>query len=604
MCGFVVLSSSYAKGIDHNDFRKVMHHRGPDDFQVKDLGFCQMYFWRLSIQDLDHGGQPVESHCGRYSSVMNGEIYNFKSLREDLVSKGVELKSKGDAEVIPNLYAIYGENFIHKLEGMFSIVIIDHQTKEVRAYRDRSGVKPLYYYSEREDFIFSSELRAFRVLSIKGNEKQFRSMDYGQAKVFGYFPFKQTTLKDIYKLTPATSLKINQAEVTQETYWRNSSSQKTSMDDVEKTIQKVVHEYLVSDVPVGVFLSGGLDSGLIAKFASEKMSNLSALTIDFKDGNGIDAKVAKSIAKHLGLKHEVIDVSVEDIVGDLPQMIWYLDDLNTDSGLLPTFHISKVARERGLKVVLSGTGGDEVFGGYNYYRPNHWEVRLSSLSSLGNLLPDDYHKNSALSKLARSLKFKSDPAFNYLHHKMLFGSEITLGHDFYKKELQKLVSDVDHKNLSLLRMEMDYRGYLPEELLAMMDRMTMGNSIEGRVPFCDHRVLEVARNNPESITIPKGKSKPVLRHFAAKYLPDDVLKAPKMGFNSPVENWIEKNASKIYKFSLSRKSLFSGHELSGFDSFNHYQKWAVLVMGLYDLIFSTDQYFNSKPDFHLDEVLS
>ena len=586
MCGFLAITGKLRDRVSDEEAQKLLHHRGPDDFQVYRDEDITLYFARLAIIDPSGPGQPSVSECGRYISVFNGEIYNYKTLQKHLNEKGISLKSKGDAEVLPNLFSLYGQDFVEKLEGMFAIAIWDREAKKLSIFRDRIGIKPLYYTSNKDGFACGSEIKPLRLLTgesfgLKGLEEESLE-DY---LAFGYLPFEKTIFKKINKL-PAGFKAYWNGDFSKAQYW-SPKNRPNSEESIEKLLQQVTDEHLVSDVPVGIFLSGGFDSSLIGAMAAERSPKMKAYTIKFKDGGLDESHAASDVAKKFNLDHEIVETTVSELVEYLPHIFWASDEPNSDSGIMPSFFISQAARENGSKVVLAGTGGDEIFGGYNYYVKNSWEKKLSPFGIFSFLVPSRLSKNGAISKILRSISFSSRPILNFFYHRCLFGGEMVNGIEQRVEKLRNIGLSMQG-NGRKKRMWCDLKTYLPEELLSLLDRVTMGNSIEGRVPLCDHRLVEALYSIEETVMFPRGERKGLMKKIAKKYLPESIYKLPKSGFNSPVHVWVNdsKNAEKIRQTLLGERALVKkllGERLNpnSFETMNFYQKWAIFSLEVF-----------------------
>lgn len=606
MCGFLAIYGEMRDKINDDEVRKLLYHRGPDDFQVYKDEKVSLYFSRLAIIDPKGPGQPSVSQCGRFISLFNGEIYNYKNLQTHLRERGISLKSKGDAEVLPNLFSLYGEDFLDYLEGMFSIVIWDKEESRLNFFRDRTGIKPLYYTETDNGFACGSEIKPLRLL----NEDSLGLESIERESVedylaFGYLPFESTIFKNIKKLPAGYKGQYGKSFEIKK-YWEPSLNNSFDINDVEDLLRKITQEHLVSDVPVGVFLSGGFDSSLIAALAAEKCPSMNAYTVKFSDG-GLDESVAASeVAKRYGLKHHIFETSVEELVDLLPAIFWASDEPNSDSGIMPSYYISKRAKQSGSVVVLAGTGGDEIFGGYNYYVKNEWERRLSFLGPLSILAPKKLRKNGIISKVIRSLSFSKRPMLNFFYHRCLFGDEFV--HDIGKRvsRFEQIGREFFHFDGQKRRMWCDLKTYLPEELLSLLDRVTMGNSIEGRVPFCDHRLVEALYRIDTSSVFFNEDRKGLMKKISKKFLPQAIFNLPKSGFNSPVNNWVENHeVQERIKSSLFGKSShvrnILGNRLTEkrFKDMNFYQKWALFSLEVFlkvHIVESRDEIVNPPKD--------
>ena len=378
MCGiFGIINYSNSLNLkdDLKSLAKQMHHRGPDDESYFIDGHVGIGMKRLSIIDLTTGNQPFFSSDSKVILVLNGEIYNYKKLKIDLIKKGYKFRSDSDVEVLVFLYEEYGLDCIKYINGMFSFALVDLSKKLIWLVRDRLGIKPLYYYHDNERFIFSSELSGISNL-VKSKINDSAILDY---LAFSYIPAPKSIYENIFKVLPAEQIVVGtkNKNISQSFYWQLKDfenlelTQKQADNNLDKLISKTVDEQMMSDVPIGIFLSGGLDSSIITSYASTKSKNpINTFTIDFKNKLSKDSFFANLVSKNINSCHYSIKVDSKMQLNTIDEIVGFMDEPMSDSAIVPTYIISKFAKEKGIKVLLSGAGGDEIFGGYNRYFSN------------------------------------------------------------------------------------------------------------------------------------------------------------------------------------------------------------------------------------------
>jgi asparagine synthase (glutamine-hydrolysing) len=616
MCGFIAIyykNEIFGQKVTntHDEMRSLLHHRGPDEFKTftSSNGRLDLFFYRLSIIDLDHGSQPISSSDGTIISVFNGEIYNFKELREELASEGVTLKTQGDAEVIPNLFALHGPNFVNKLRGMFTIVLWDGE--KVHVYRDRFGIKPLYQAEDDEKVIFSSEVKP--LVSLTSINKTISIKALADYLRYGYVLGPHNIFSDVKSIAPASYLCLDGKRTTENLFYDiatdkvSATNERDALKQLEDKIFETVSCHLTADVPVGIFLSGGLDSGLIAAMASQVNPSIKTLTLKFEGAPVDESTVAHDIAKHCGLDHEVISVTSDDLLKVMVESIWRMESPLADSGALANFLISKHAKNRGLKVVLCGAGGDELFAGYTYHVKSKLEEKLYPFRYLAPLMMPFVGKERRR-KLKRSLSFDKDPLFHYLDKTRVFFDVSIFSDSLVDEDLKSYWFKNTKASHKLKRLYSDLHTYIPSNLMLLLDRATMSSSIEGRVPFLDHELADLAFTFNDDIRTPGGERKGLLKKLARKHLPSSVFELPKIGFNSPVEAWMNGPlADKVDLILRSERFLNRSFwertkiEKIISEPLNFHQKWTLFQLELFCLI-HVDQEFTSLEDIHWDQL--
>lgn len=558
----------------------VMHHRGPDDsgvFEDASLGLT-LAFSRLAIIDLSEAGhQPMSSACGRYVLVFNGEIYNFRILRAEL-ERHLSFHGHSDTEVILGGFTIWGiRATVDKLNGMFAFAVWDRMTRTLILGRDRFGEKPLYYGRLGGKFLFGSELKALR--AVAGFQA---SIDRGALSLFmrhGYIPAPYTIYHGISKLEPGSLLEVRGSVPAEPVrYWsamaHAEQGASAPLSGSEEHLEEQVHELLYdavglrmnADVPLGAFLSGGIDSSLVlALMQAQSTRAVKSFSIGFSDSQYNEAKYAKQVSSHLGSEHTELYVSARDALEVIPKLPKIYDEPFADSSQIPTYLVSDLAR-RSVTVSLSGDGGDELFGGYSRYAAlaNIWSrLQKTPLSArklgafmmsaiaqerwdivfkvAGPLLPSKFRVSrpgEKLHKLASALECNStDEVYIQLVSIWSDPSRVVLnGYEPFTPLTGRLQSSITDPGLRA--MQLDTVTYLPDDILTKVDRAAMAVSLETRVPLLDHRLYELAWRLPLSLRNRPGAGKFVLRKILERYIPRSLFDRPKMGFGVPIGNWL------------------------------------------------------------------
>jgi len=554
---------------------KVMVHRGPDMGEVKfdfDMGLCHR---RLSIIDLSEDGrQPMSIQGGRYTIVFNGEIYNFQELRKELIAKGYEFHSRTDTEVLLNLYADKGARSLQKIRGMYVYAIWDNKKKELFVARDRIGKKPLYYYHQEHKLAFASELKSIMELDGIPNEIDNTAiLDYFK---YLYIPHPKSIYKNICKLEPGHYLLFKNGQLKIKEYWDidfSSQASKSSPDDLEEellqTVKDAVGCRLISDVPLGAFLSGGVDSSaIVALMAQNNKKAVTTCTIGFDEKEHNEAEYAKNFAEKLGSCH------YEQYIKDEPaeiikKLVWHFDEPFADSSMVPTYYVSKMARQY-VTVALSGDGGDESFAGYDKYTIDNYENRVrqlmpaSFLGAIRGFTNPFMHINSLrrLNSLCSSACLDPADAF-YVTNTFIRGPQAAqIFSDSFLKEVDgydpaehtrryyQKANGEDHLSKILYT---DLKLFLPGDILVKVDRMSMANSLEVRSPLLDHKVIEFAARLPSSMKINKGVKKFLLKETFRSLLGDEILRRKKHGFTVPLDQWFRSDLKE-----MAASTIFEG----------------------------------------------
>jgi asparagine synthase (glutamine-hydrolysing) len=561
-----------------------LHHRGPDDsgYYFEDVAAAQIGLGhrRLSILDLSAlGHQPMVFQ--NLVIIYNGEVYNFLEIRLELEKLGYSFISNSDTEVILKAFHCWGEAMIHRLNGMFVIIILDTEKHTLTIIRDRAGIKPVFWYWKEGLFMFASELKSFHQHDLFKKEINGNSLAlYFQ---YGYIPEPHTIFEDCYKLKAGHILTLNlkTQAYQEESYWNvfefyqkpklNLTFQEV-IEQTENLLTSACEYRMVSDVPVGVFLSGGYDSSLVAALLqNSRTEKLKTFSIGFHEHRYNEAHHAKKVAKHLGTDHEEYYCTQDDAIKVLDRLPEIWDEPFADNSAIPTTLVSELAREK-VTVSLSADGGDELFGGYtkyvnveNYYNKfKKIPFRKSIASSLASIQPS----NSLLNKFDPYFSAKYQLAVSIMSAKSEVQAMANYQKFFNEWELNNLlifrwenvITNYDRgvkqisNNLDRL-MAIDYGTYQIDDILVKVDRATMSTSLEGREPLLDYRLIEyVAQLNP-TFKIKNGNKKHLLKQIAHKYLPKEIMDRPKMGFGTPVGEWFSQDLKKYFDQYLSEDYL-------------------------------------------------
>lgn len=593
MCGIAGFTQYHHKFGDSTTLGKMgeaIAHRGPDAngiFFNETVGLAHQ---RLSIIDLSKAGdQPMVSYDGRYVIVFNGEIYNYLELRKELAQQGYPFKTKTDTEVILALYEKNGEKMVHKLNGMFALAIWDKNKQSVFLARDRIGKKPLYYYKKGSDIAFASEIKALLVLpNIPRNIRMDALYDYF---AYQYVPDPKTIFEDIYKLEPGHCMTVSNEKITIQQYWDVSfaNTDKQPEQDVSNELYQLAEQCtlrrLISDVPLGAFLSGGIDSSaIVGLMANNSDTAVTTCSIGFDDEKYNEVEFARMVAEKYNTNHHELYVH-DNVEDNLERIVRFFDEPFSDPSLVPTFFVSELARKK-VTVALSGDGGDEIFAGYEKYNIDAIE------NNLRNKFPAfiRHHLFPALSSFANrfnsfTLFKKAGTLLNSLSVSPAMGfyqsnAQITdnqwklLANDRTKQALadyhpSTITLDAynradanDHLSKILYT---DMKTYLPGDILVKVDRMSMAHSLEVRAPLLDYEMIEFAAKIPSILKFNKGEKKYILKKTFNRLLPDNILYRKKMGFSVPLDSWLRNEL----KLKFEHKVLAAENGVS--DYFNMHQ---------------------------------
>jgi len=537
---------------------KLLRHRGPDDEGAEYGQGWAMAFRRLAILDRSAlGHQPMRSPCGRYWLVFNGEIYNYAELRHDLEQQGERFISGSDTEVLLRLLMMRRELALPMLNGMFAFALVDTQARTFLLARDRLGVKPLYYYKDKTGLRFASELKALLAWPNASRECSEQAMT--EYLAFGYISGDACALSGYSKLPPAHYLtgSLDRSDIVDlRPFWalpafnqvgsRHISAKQ--LDELEYLLQDAVRIRLRSDVPIGVFVSGGIDSGIVGALSARAgVRRPMALTVGFEDESTDETMLAQTTVRHVGLEHRVVPQAAVRL-NDIDRLAWFFDEPFGDPSALPTYTLCKAASAHAT-VFLSGDGGDEAFGGYRHYiETARWSMLLRAaglawkpLRKLAVALPQLSLMRYRIEKLAQPNLLSAsmfdelldDPAFLLIAHPRLQQHAPAIG------VLVESRWNLTRGRPILERQQcLDYKSYLPDDILVKVDRASMAHSIEVRSPFLDYRVVEYASTLPRGVLINGTQGKMPLRLLGRRLLPPDVSTAKKKGFGAPVGEWL------------------------------------------------------------------
>ena len=528
---------------------KVMEHRGPDGGDTYASDGALLGFRRLSIIDLDTGMQPMVNEDGSMALVFNGEIYNYQTLRKVLKQKGHEFRNSSDSEVILHGYEEYQKELLGKLRGMFGFAVWDDKKKSLFAARDYFGIKPFYYAVVENTLVFASEIKC--ILEYPGYQKKVNEEALEQYLSFQYSALPETFFKGIYKLLPGHYLTFENQELKVGRYFEPTldpgakESESAMIAETRKVMNQSVKRHLISDVEVGSFLSSGVDSSLIA--ALSKCNRTFTVGFAHEGDKYNEITYAKELSKKIGIENQCKYISREEFKEAIPKVMYHMDEPLADASAVALYFLAQEASKK-VKVVLSGEGADEIFGGYNIYLEpkalgwSRWiplKVR-EKLASVAERLPRHMKGRNYLIRAARPLSkryignayiFTADERKRLLRRK----KEGPKPNELLKKEYDKMRGLPDSDQMQAL----DLVYWLPGDILLKADKMSMAHSLEVRVPFLDKDVFEVARRIPHSLKTKKYTTKYVLRKVADEYLPEQVAKKKKLGFPIPIRNWFK-----------------------------------------------------------------
>ncbi|WP_044641081.1 asparagine synthase (glutamine-hydrolyzing) [Risungbinella massiliensis] len=568
MCGYLSVFSQNGQPIAKEilqDSLQMIHHRGPDDTDIYLDGAAALGFCRLSIIDLAHGRQPMSNEDDSLWITFNGEIYNFQELREWLLSKGHQFKTNADTETILHLYEEVGKDTPKYLRGMFSFVIWDRKKNAFFGARDHFGIKPLYYAKTCHGYAFGSEIKS--ILHLDPSLRKVKAQSYYHFLTFQYVPDPETMYQDIHKLPAGHSFYLTADTLKMEPYWQADFSPEQEkpfeyfVEEIRNTLQDSVKAHQIADVPVGAFLSGGIDStttvGLMSQFSQVK-----TFSVGFDMNGYSELDVARRTATFFGTDHHELDINYKEFMDELPKIVWHMDDPVADPAAFPLYFVARLASKQ-VKVVVSGEGADEFFGGYNIYREPTSLRMFSGLSkntrgairTLSKLIPQGVKGRNYLMRGSKTVEerfFGNALIYDEISKQGILGEEMRgLEYQDPWSVTRPIYDRVQQHDDETKMQYLDIHTWLPGDILVKADKMTMAHSLELRVPFVDTKVFDLARRIPTKYKIANGTTKYVLREAMHRLVPKEIFSRKKLGFPVPIRVWLR---NEIYDHA--REILF------------------------------------------------
>lgn len=552
----------------------TLYHRGPDDGSCEIFDSVGLGMRRLSIIDLEGGQQPVYNENRRVRAILNGEIYNYRELRRDLQNAGHTFTSQSDTEVIVHAYEEYGLDFPRYLNGMFAIALHDISRKQLLLIRDPLGIKPLYYAIQRQKIFWGSEIKA--ILASNEIPRHLNPDALNEFLTWEYIPGSGTLFRDIQQLLPGHILSFNlptgNSQISE--YWdiprkANSYSDAEWLEKIDAQLKCAIQRQMVSDVPLGAFLSGGVDSSLIAA----AMGSGKTFSIGFEDASYNELPWAEKVARQFDLPHyqEILHPDISDLFNDL---MHFMDDPIGDFSIFPTYLISKLARSH-VKVVLSGDGGDELFGGYETYQANQLAgiyrrlpgtIRKRIMEPLAETIPPQPQKKGLINKSKRFLE-GARQANNLGHARWRMFLNNNMRTQLFTPEFSAQFSRPATQHIDSLFQEaeqfsplnrclyVDVKSYLSDNILTKVDRMSMAASLEARVPYLDTDLVSLAFQMPDHLKTNARQTKILLKEIASRYIPEECVYRPKQGFSIPIKHWLNEKLKPLMEDLLSPHRL-------------------------------------------------
>jgi asparagine synthase (glutamine-hydrolysing) len=584
MCGihgFIQLDGQPVLPAQLTAMGNITQHRGPDDEGMHIDGNVGIAMRRLSIIDLAGGHQPLSNVDGTLWLVCNGEIYNYRELRTELQAKGHRFKTGSDSEVLLHGYAQWGDDVVLRLNGMFDFALWDTRRRRLLIGRDQLGVKPLYVAQTAQRLAFATEAKA--LLQLPGMSTELNREVLADYLHLGYVPAPHSIFRCVQKLPPATLLAVENGQVRQWRYWQLSPRVVTGVSDadwvqrIRQGIDRAVKMQMVSDVPIGAFLSGGVDSSaVVASMARHSQQPIRTYAIGFEGGTAEqlynELPFARQVAQLFKTEHHEIVVK-PDVVGLLPKLVWHMDEPVSDSAFITTYLVSEFAR-RDVKVILSGVGGDELFGGYRRYLGGHYAAKFAALpgwarkaasSAAAHLPADRHHKWLNVARLAKgfiaSAEMQDDERYrSYLQvlsrqqvSALLHGGPPNVWAS--GDALDKAFAMAGQEDPINRLFAVDAETQLPDDLLMLTDKMSMAVSLECRVPLLDPELVDLAASIPGQAKMRGGELKHLMKQALAADLPQDILHRKKRGFGTPMGAWLKRDLAPVLRELLSEASV-------------------------------------------------
>ena len=588
IAGFCNYPGNEIKESEHilNRMLSRIQHRGPDETGLYLSPKACIGNVRLSIIDLSGGQQPMATADGTKWIAYNGEVFNYPELRDELISLGHKFKTKSDTEVVLHLYEQYGEKCLNKLNGQFAFAIYDSKSDELFLARDRVGIRPLYYYHNGNQLVFGSEIKS--VFEHPGIERRLSPQGLQQVFTFWTALTPNTIFENIKELSPGHYLKFKNGKIKTEPYWKLSFAKeegifKGSIDEAAEELRYLFNDSvklrLRADVQVAAYLSGGLDSSVTTSFIKDIQPDvLNTFSIGFADKTYDETKFQKEVSSYLNTNHKSITIHDQDIPNLISKVIWHTESPVLRTSPLPMMKLSGLVRENGIKVVITGEGADEVLGGYNIFKEtiirDFWarepksKIRPALLKKLYPYIPQIADASPAMLRMffGYQLENRSSPVYSHLlrwknsSRIMNHLSGDMKQHTAFKDPVSEYANSIESivsgytplEKAQYIETNVFMSGYL---LSSQGDRMAMGNSVEGRYPFLDHRIIKFASTLPDEFKLKGLNEKYILKYMMRGKLPESVLKRPKQAYRAPVATALLRNRSEIVEDMLSEKRM-------------------------------------------------
>lgn len=625
IAGIVEFASGRAPSVEGlQRMANALFHRGPDAGGVYRAGGVGLAHRRLSIIDLASGQQPMPSPDGQVCLVFNGEIYNFLELRHALERRGYAFRTRSDTEVLLALYLDAGLEAFAKLNGMFACAFWDGRSRQLVLARDRFGKKPLFYYQDGQRFMFASEIKA--LLAYGGIERRVDLTALHEYLTFGYITGAHTIVQGIRRLPPAHLLVVRDGRAMCRPYWEftfqpaaKPPPEAEAVERLEDLLRQAVRRRLISDVPLGAFLSGGLDSSAVVALMAEASTRpVQTFTVGFEESDYSELEDARVVAEHLRTDHHelIVKPSAMDI---LPDLVWYLDEPCGDSSAVPTYYVCRAARQH-VTVALSGDGGDEVFAGYRRYQDLTRYRRMARLPA--------WVRRGLVKPLSHVVPF-TWPGWNYLYAMgalknrelpCALGIYPYIQEQLYAPDLKRQLNGCDalapvetllrqaaHLDPVSRYQYLDTRHYLPGDILTKVDRMSMANSLEVRSPLLDYTLVEYMAALPVAFKLRQGLSKYIFRQVCSRLLPPSTLSKRKQGFAIPTDRWFQRELrASAEEILLDSRALARGyfrrdtlerllrHHVSGRRDYSTWI-WCLVVLEMWQRLFLDEAWERPKP---------
>ena len=620
MCGITGMvsekKSDLVDGAILREMCQVIYHRGPDEDGFYQDEFAGLGMRRLSIIDLETGQQPVTNEDGTIWLIFNGELYNYLPLHAELVARGHRFVTKSDTEVIVHAYEEYGDRCVEFFNGMFAFALWDAPRRRLLIARDHLGIKPLYYWEGNGELVFGSELKA--VVAHPAVPRVVDPVALDHFLTIEYIPAPRTIFQGIHKLPPGHRLIFEAGAARVEKYWDiqpmdTPQDEEAAAELLESLIDDAVSMQLMSDVPLGAFLSGGIDSStVVAAMSKASPTPVKTFSVGFDDDSYNELPYARAVARRYHTDHHE-EILQPDIAATTERLVRFLDEPFGDFSIFPTFLVSEMARRK-VKVVLSGDGGDEIFGGYDtyvaqgidrYYRLLPASMRQRYIPAIAGRVPPQPAKKGVVNKVKRFVEGAALPdSFQHTRWMRFMTDEekarlyrpdlkSCLNGNSIEEVFQRYFSAAKGLNDLAQQQYVDIKTYLVDDILTKVDRMSMAVSLEARVPLLDYRIVELAVNLPAQMKLNRGQTKRILRKAMGDRLPKEVLNKPKQGFSIPLKNWlrgpIKPLMTDLLATDLVRKrgyfepqqvSKWVGDHVEGSANHSH-RLWALMVFEIW-----------------------